>query len=216
MILKKFIKNDHVCPCCNKKLTLIMISYPKISIINNEYVKPIVWVANKIKNNYKLVNNIKKNEKLLMINENDQFKLVDKKNKFIYDFYNYCFFYICDSSAVDNTSFCIDFENSCYYSSTPLMDYSFNVLNKNEENLFKIEEAFTIVEDLKEQENIYLLCVDYVTNNINFWYYSWDKNNINKPLIISKALPLTNNTIDFTLYNRKNLIEKFKKWLTLI
>lgn len=143
------------------------------------------------------------------------------------------FFFLCNQDGIKTTrsftntkdDYEINIYKSCYWRSTPLMEYKkqddqrwqLETVNPDEASLVNADEVFSFKKTVGDEEKVYTLQLGYGEDKTGFMFYSVNeeqkKDNNFEPNIFDKTMPLMGTRPDFSLEHREKLIDRFDSWI---
>lgn len=233
MNLSKFLNFNHNCPVCEEPLTLYM-----------QWIDSVCFKANLVGENYyefipfKGTNKDKITDDCwmdkIMVKDNGQVSNTTiaassgklsgelKKNQ-IY------FFYLCNPAGFKDKSwgdYEINLFKGCYYRSTPLVQYkemygieTLETINPDHANIINKDEAFSFKYKTKELDRVYMLNLDYESQDTVLWHYTATPEERKqpgfKPNLFEKHLPLLKVRPKLELEEREKLMDRFDGWIIM-
>lgn len=143
------------------------------------------------------------------------------------------FFYLCNPKGLvlkPNGKHEIHLHKGCYYRSSPCYEFVLNqekdthskrwtmeLTDPEQKHIVNKTERFCLKQENDGKEKVYMLSLNYLKQNTEFWYYTATeeekKDNQFSPNIFTKELPLLKNRPDLT--DKRKLMERFDSWIIM-
>lgn len=215
--MKDFINHNSHCPLCGNKLTLYMVWGDQCLFRGEESPQKntIDFYGNHFGDNDA---ETYQDQKVTLHYGNDApvFSFSSSKLKHESRRFDIHFIYICNEAAIQKESFGA-FEIygvlACYYRSSGFFEMrktndKWRMCSKSENDYLNRHEFFSMTEK-GESEKVYILDWNYEKLDTTF-HYCTDKTD----KVFTKTVPLMK-SLDFSLDNRSNIIEKLDNWILL-